>query len=118
MFRIALLLATVIGLLTGCGFSHTDPVTLAGGRVESDMSASVQKASEAAKATLVEYKQTIVQYSVTSTHGRIVAYTLTSQRIEIDVVQAFDHSRISIRTEGQGGEEISTTLMQRIRKLL
>jgi hypothetical protein len=115
---ICLIAGIFLTCFAGCKSTTHDAVSVDGGRVEGQVSAPVQKTSAAARKVAVELKLTLVQYTADDKEAHIVAYTQTTQRIEITIRAAGKGSTVVVQTEGQGGDLASTEIMARIRKEL
>lgn len=117
-----LLTCLIAGILltcfVGCKSTTHDTVSVDGGRVEAQVSAPVEKAAAATRKVAVELKLTLVQYTANDKEAHIVAYTQTTQRIDISIRATEKGSSIVVQTEGQSGDVASTQLMTRIRKEL
>lgn len=121
--RSFLCIIALIGLVafTGCNSANKtsrDTVTVAGGRADAVLTSPVPKTTSTARRVAVDLKLTIVQYTSDDKEGRIVAYTETTQRIDISVRPDPQGSYVIVQTEGRGGEIASNEIITRIRKAL
>lgn len=118
--RLLMCMMILLGCLAAVGCKvdpNGDSVAMAGGRVEGTIQAPVEKVTGAARKVAIDLKLTVVQYKSDETAGLVVAYTHWSQRIVIETKAGKDQrTRVSVQTEGEGGDSASAEVMRRLRK--
>lgn len=112
----ALLLAGLIPL--GCDHTKSPPsqITIAGGQASSDVSRPVATVAEATRKALTDLKLSIVQYRLEPVSAYVVAYTPSSERVEIDIRRGEKDTHIIVRS--QQNERLSAGILAAIHDAL